>query len=224
MLALLYDVHGNVSALEAVLTDADRAGARRYLVGGDLVAFGPDPAGALQRLRALPDARFLRGNTDRWLLETPVDMPRFLWHALDETRRMLRWDEIEWLYSLPTRVELDGVLYVHASPLVDTDSFAPEPQEEDERRLAGVSHCTVVFGHSHVQSAPREGPNGTTLVNPGSVGQPLDGDPRGAYALVDGATFELRRVEYDYSRAASALRALGKWAEPFAQRIERARP
>jgi predicted phosphodiesterase len=221
LLALLYDVHGNLSALEAVLVDAERAGARSYVVGGDLVAFGVDPSGTLERLRALRDARWLRGNTDRWLLETPVDQPPFLWRALDETRRTLRWDEIEWLYSLPTRIEHDGVLYVHASPLGDGHSFAPDPEQQDERLLAGVSGRTVVFGHSHLQFA-REGPNGTTLVNPGSVGQPLDGDPRAAYALVEGTSFDRRRIEYDHINVAAALRALGSWAEPFADRVERA--
>jgi diadenosine tetraphosphatase ApaH/serine/threonine PP2A family protein phosphatase len=210
-----------LSALEAVLVDAERAGARSYVVGGDLVAFGVDPSGTLERLRALRDARWLRGNTDRWLLETPVDQPPFLWRALDETRRTLRWDEIEWLYSLPTRIEHDGVLYVHASPLGDGHSFAPDPEQQDERLLAGVSGRTVVFGHSHLQFA-REGPNGTTLVNPGSVGQPLDGDPRAAYALVEGTSFDRRRIEYDHINVAAALRALGSWAEPFADRVERA--
>jgi diadenosine tetraphosphatase ApaH/serine/threonine PP2A family protein phosphatase len=223
VLALLYDVHGNTAALEAVLADAERAGARRYLVGGDLVAFGVDPSGTLEQLRALPDARWLRGNTDRWLLETPIDTPPFIWRALDETRRTLRWDEIEWLYSLPTRIDDDGVLYVHGSPLADVHSFAPEPEQQEERLLAGMSGRTVVFGHSHLQFGPREGPNGTTLVNPGSIGQPLDGDPRAAYALVDDGSFEQRRVEYDHLSAAAALRALGSWAEPFADRVERAR-
>jgi predicted phosphodiesterase len=78
-----------------------------------------------------------------------------------------------------------------------------------------------VFGHSHLQFA-REGPNGTTLVNPGSVGQPLDGDPRAAYALVEGTSFDRRRIEYDHINVAAALRALGSWAEPFADRVERA--
>jgi diadenosine tetraphosphatase ApaH/serine/threonine PP2A family protein phosphatase len=223
LLALLYDVHGNASALEAVLADAERVGARSFIVGGDLVAFGIDPSGTLERLRSLGETRWLRGNTDRWLLETPVDVPPFIWRALDETRRMLRWDEVEWLYSLPTQIERDGVLYVHASPLADSHSFAPDPDPAEERLLAGVSGRTVVFGHSHLQFGPRDGPNGTTLLNPGSVGQPLDGDPRAAYAVVDGNRFEQRRIEYDYVITAAALRALGTWAEPFADRIERAR-
>jgi diadenosine tetraphosphatase ApaH/serine/threonine PP2A family protein phosphatase len=79
-----------------------------------------------------------------------------------------------------------------------------------------------VLGHSHLQFV-RDGPNGTTLVNPGSVGQPLDGDPRAAYALVDGTSVDQRRIEYDHLSVAAGLRALGSWAEPFADRIERAR-
>ena len=80
-----------------------------------------------------------------------------------------------WLYSLQAQANLDGVLYVHGSPLSDVDSFAPEPGTEDERMLNGVSDTMVVFGHSHLQFR-RPGPNGTTLINPGSAGMPLDGD------------------------------------------------
>ena len=83
---------------------------------------------------------------------------------------------------------------------------------------------TVVFGHSHLQFR-RPGLNGTDLVNPGSVGMPLDGDTRAAYALAgDGGTVEHRRVGYDIERAVAGVRErLGAWAEPAALRIERAR-
>jgi diadenosine tetraphosphatase ApaH/serine/threonine PP2A family protein phosphatase len=109
-----------------------------------------------------------------------------------------------WVYSLQAQVEVDGVLYVHGCPLRDDDSFGLEPSEEDERRLAGVRDQTVVFGHSHLQFR-RPGPNGTHLLNPGSVGMPLDGDVRAAYALRhDDGRFEFRRVEYDLERAAAA--------------------
>jgi hypothetical protein len=94
-------------------------------------------------------------------------------------------EEIEWLYSLPEHAELDGVLYVHGSPLSDVESFPAEPGEDDERMLNGVRDTVVVFGHSHLQFE-RPGPNGTTLINPGSAGMPLDGDVRAAYALRGG--------------------------------------
>jgi diadenosine tetraphosphatase ApaH/serine/threonine PP2A family protein phosphatase len=111
---------------------------------------------------------------------------------------------------------------VHGSPLSDVDSFPPEPSDDDERMLNGVHDQTVVFGHSHQQFI-RPGPNGTTLVNPGSVGMPLDGDVRAAYALRhDDGGIELRRVEYDAERAAQAWESLGNDFGTFAaKRIRR---
>jgi predicted phosphodiesterase len=100
------------------------------------------------------------------------------------------------------------------------DSFPPEPSDDDQRMLAGVRDRTVVFGHSHLQFR-REGPNGTTLVNPGSVGMPLDGDRRAAWALWNG-DFEFRRSDYDVERAAAGFRALGGEFGTFAAgRIEK---
>jgi len=101
----------------------------------------------------------------------------------------------------------------------DDDSFAAEPHQGEERLLAGVRERTVVFGHSHLQFR-RPGPNGTDLVNPGSVGMPLDGDRRAAWATRDG-DFAFRRVEYDVERAAAAYRAMGGgFGEFAARRIE----
>jgi predicted phosphodiesterase len=221
VLALLYDVHGNVAALEAVLADAGTVDG--YLIGGDVASFGPEPKDALELLRSLEDAQWIRGNADRWLVETPSDRPE-VWRGLHETRLRLEWDDVEWLYARPTQHEGEGTLFVHASPLTDCDTFGSSPQDEDERRLAGVSEQTVVCGHSHAQFAPRSGPNRTQLVNPGSIGQPLDGDPRAAYALLRDGEFELRRVEYDHRAAAKRMRDLGDWSEPFARRIEHAAP
>ena len=124
-----------------------------------------------------------------------------------------------WLYSLQAQFELDGVLYVHGSPLSDVDSFPPEPGDDDERMLNGVRDKTVVFGHSHLQFK-RPGPNGTILINPGSAGMPLDGDVRAAYALRhDGGEFEFRRIEYDVERVARAWEQLPGWGKLVAQRI-----
>ncbi len=88
---------------------------------------------------------------------------------------------------------------------------------QDRCELDGVRDRAVVFGHSHLQFR-RPGPNGTDLLNPGSVGMPLDGDPRGAYAVRsdEDGEFELRRVEYDTERAARAYEALGGSFGPMA--------
>ncbi len=110
---------------------------------------------------------------------------------------------------------------VHGSPLSDVESFPPKPGDDDERMLKGVRGKTVVFGHSHLQFK-RPGPQGTTLVNPGSAGMPLDGDVRAAYALRhDDGAFEFRRVEYDIERAAQAWDAEPGFGKFAAARIRR---
>lgn len=215
MLALLYDIHGNLVALDEVLREAEAAGADAYLLGGDFGAWSPWPLQTVERLRALPNATWIRGNGERWLREPPKDRP--------EVSEALKRDsglgtEEGWLYSLQAQYELDGVLYVHGSPLSDVESFPREPSDDDERMLNGVRDRPVVFGHSHLQFE-RPGPNGTILVNPGSVGMPLDGDVRAAYALRhDDGKFEPRRVEYDTERVAQAWESLSSDFGQFAAR------
>jgi diadenosine tetraphosphatase ApaH/serine/threonine PP2A family protein phosphatase len=218
VLAVLYDIHGNVVALDAVLEDAETAGADAYLLGGDFASWSPWPSETLDRLRGLPHTTWIRGNGERWLREPPLDRPEVL-ETLREMDSGVGTDE-GWLFSLQTQCELDGVLYVHGSPLSDVESFAAEPGEDDERLLDDVRDTTVVFGHSHLQFR-RAGPNGTTLINPGSAGMPLDGDVRAAYALRhDDGELEFRRVEYDVERAARAWESLGgEFATFAAQRI-----
>jgi len=218
LLGILYDIHGNLDALEAVLADAEAVDVDRWLLGGDYGTPSPHPLETLARLRELPDATWIRGNGERWLLEPPEDRPEVR-ETYGRFRDQISAEEVEWLFNLPPRAELDGILYVHGSPLADDDSFAAEPQEGEERLLAGVRERTVVFGHSHLQFR-RPGPNGTDLVNPGSVGMPLDGDRRAAWATRDG-DFAFRRVEYDVERAAAAYRAMGGgFGEFAARRIE----
>jgi predicted phosphodiesterase len=219
VLGILYDIHGNLDALDVVLADADAVGVDRWLLGGDYGAVSPYPVETLARLRELPNATWIRGNGERWLLEPPEDRPEVS-EVYERFRGQLPDDEVQWLYALAPQAELDGVLYVHGSPLADDDSFAPEPQEDEERLLAGVHDRTIVFGHSH-QEFHRPGPNGTDLVNPGSVGMPLDSDRRAAWATRNG-DFVFRRSEYDVERAAAAYRAMGgDFGEFAARRIEK---
>ena len=222
MLGVLYDIHGNLPALDAVLAEAEREGVDRWLLGGDYGTPSPWPLETLGRLRELGNATWIRGNGERWLREPPTDRPEVMQdYAL--FRGDLPDEEIDRLYALPARAELDGVLYVHGSPLSDVESFAPQPGDEaDEiRMLAGERDRVVVFGHSH-QQFQRPGPDGTTLVNPGSVGMPLDGDRRSAWAVSRSpGEFEFRRTEYDWERAADAFRGLsGRFGQLAARRIE----
>src|SRR5438874_10339355 len=109
MLALLYDIHGSLPALAAVLDDAREADADGYLLGGDYGAWGPRPLECLERLRALPRTTWIRGNGERWTREPPLDRPEVV-ETLRE-RASGYGSEEGWLYSLQERVELDGVLY-----------------------------------------------------------------------------------------------------------------
>jgi diadenosine tetraphosphatase ApaH/serine/threonine PP2A family protein phosphatase len=219
LLGILYDIHGNLDALEAVLADAEVVDADRWLLGGDYGTPSPHPLETLARLRELRDATWIRGNGERWLLEPPEDRPEVI-ETYGRFRDQISAEEVEWLFNLPPRAELDGILYVHGSPLADDDSFAPEPQEGEGRLLAGAHDRTIVFGHSH-QHFRRPGPDGTDLVNPGSVGMPLDGDRRAAWATWDG-DFAFRRTDYDVHRTAAAYRAMGgDFGEFAARRIEK---
>jgi predicted phosphodiesterase len=224
-LAVLYDVHGNLAALEAVVAEVEAVGVDGYLLGGDYATFGPWPRETVERLEELPVEAWVRGNVDRWLIEPP-EVPEqaqpLVRAASAAARAELTDEQVARLYALPERAEVDGVLYCHASPRSDIESFAPRPEEGEEGMLAGVRGRTVVFGHSHVQFA-RPGPDETELVNPGSVGQPLDGDTRAAWAIAEGDRLTLRRTEYDLERAVARMRRQGDWAEPIVRRLENAR-
>ena len=135
--AALYDIHGNLAALEAVLAEVpDDA---TIVVGGDVVAGGPQPSETLEWLRALGDCvLWLRGNADRELYpgEEGLAPPG----ALDSTREALSEEQIEFLHELPELQLVDDVLYCHASPRNDVDIFTERTPEE---RIAGGSGTTV---------------------------------------------------------------------------------
>ena len=221
MLGLLFDIHGNLPALERVIEQADDEGINRWLLGGDYGTPSPWPLETLDRLKQLPNATWIRGNGERWLREPPLDRPEVM-ESYAIFSGHLPEEVVDWLYALPPQAELDGVLYVHGSPLSDVESFAPQPESDEERLLAGVHDRQVVFGHSH-QQFRRPGPDGTDLLNPGSAGMPLDGDTRSAWAVrYDDGQFEFRRTEYDNQRAADAYRKLGgEFGEFAARRLER---
>jgi diadenosine tetraphosphatase ApaH/serine/threonine PP2A family protein phosphatase len=219
VLAVLYDIHGNTAALDAVLREADAMRVDRYILGGDYGTPSAAPLETLARLRELPNATWIRGNGERWLREPPRERPEVM-AVYEHLSGGVPEEEVERLYGLPLRAELDGILYVHGSPIADDESFAPQPAANDERLVGDVRDRTIVFGHSH-QQFRRPGPRNTDLVNPGSVGMPLDGDVRAAWATRDG-DFIFRRTEYDVERAAAAYRSLGgDFGEFAARRIER---
>src|SRR5919197_6053271 len=141
MLGILYDIHGNLDALNAVLAEAEREGVDEWLLGGDYCAFGPWPVGTLERLRRLERATWLRGNGERWLVDPPQDMPEpqreFIIAALSSSISQLPATDVDWLVGLPTLVDREDAFYCHGSPLSDVESFAPEAGGDGSRLLGG---------------------------------------------------------------------------------------
>jgi putative phosphoesterase len=187
--ATLYDVHGNLRALEAVLAEIpDDA---TIVIGGDVVAGGERPAETLERLRALGDrVVWIRGNADRELMPgEPGTAPE---GALDETRAALTQEQLDFLYGLPPWARIGGVLYVHASPRNDVDIFTERtPEDRIALLFADVDADVVVCGHTHSQFERVVA--GKRVVNSGSVGMPYEDEP-GAYWTLD---LDHRRTPYD---------------------------
>ena len=217
-LGLLYDVHGNLPALEAVLSDASDVDS--WLLGGDYTLFGAWPRETVERLRTL-DARWIRGNGERWTAD-PSDAPGPVHGAIERCRELLGDELAAELAALPDSLADGETLYCHGSPVSDVQSFMPEPAPGEEELMGGVRSGRLVFGHTHLPFA-RVGPHGVELVNPGSVGMPFDGDPRAAYAVMADGVVEHRRVAYDHQASADAIRErIGEAGEQAALRVERA--
>jgi predicted phosphodiesterase len=173
-----------------VLADAQREGVDTILFGGDLT-WGPEPAEALGKIRSLPDALFVRGNCDR---------------EPDEWERSrLSVDDVAFLQGLPERVELDGVLYTHATPRSDEEVVTPATSDEEIAEIvAGVEQLAVVVGHTHMQQDRKIG--SVRWVNAGSVGLPYEGELAAFWALVDDGEVELRKTRLEVDEVADAFR------------------
>ena len=226
MLAILYDIHGNLAALDAVLADAEARGAQDYVLGGDYALFGPWPEATVARLREL-DAAWIRGNGERWTA-APDDAPdqEVIQGAIAACGEALGARTVAELASLPEMLVHEGARFCHGSPVSDVRSFSPQPDDDEGELLEGVNEPRLVFGHTHLPFRRFSAHRGIELVNPGSVGMPFDGDPRAAYALVaDDRGLEQRRVAYDHEASATDVRERfdGDWTETIAARIEQAR-
>jgi putative phosphoesterase len=187
-IATLYDVHGNIRALEAVLQEVpDDA---TIVIGGD-VAVGPHPSETLELLRSLGDrALWLRGNADREL--TPGEPGLAPPEAIEPVRAKLTDEQIAFLYALPPTLQIDRVLFCHATPRNDVDVFTElTPDERIASLFADVDADVVVCGHTHMQFERTIA--GKRVINSGSVGMPYENLP-GAYWTLD---LEHRRTEYE---------------------------
>jgi putative phosphoesterase len=223
-IAAIYDIHGNLPALEAVLAEIEREAPDLIVVGGD-VAAGPMPRPTIERLMALGGrAHFVRGNADREMVGACDGYP------LDPTLPQAAREQILWSvgqiqgahrdflarFAPPATFTVDGlgdVVFCHGSPRDEDEIItAITPEERLARIVADVTQQVVVCGHTHMQFDRRAG--GVRVVNAGSVGMPY-GEP-GAYWVMLGPEVSLRRTEYDLDAAAERIRAGGSpWAEEF---------
>jgi putative phosphoesterase len=187
--AALYDVHGNLAALEAVLAEVPHDAT--IVVGGDVCSGGEQPSETLERLRGLGDrVRWVRGNADRELYpgESGLVPDQFV----EEARARLSEEEIAFLHELPATQRVGDVLYCHASPRNDMDIFTERtPEERVAFLFDALDVPTVVCGHTHTQYERTVA--GVRVVNAGSVGMPYEEEP-GAYWLLD---LVHRRTPYD---------------------------
>ncbi len=227
MRALIYDVHGNVLALVAVLADAAARGADAYLIGGDVALFGPWPEAAVARLQELSPATWIRGNGERWTAH-PDAAPEPVRPAAAAAREALGEALVDELDALPQSAALgDETRAWHGSPVSDVRSFMPEPSDDEAELLDGVREARLIFGHTHLPFRRTSAHAAVELVNPGSVGMPLDGDHRAAYALLhDDGRIEHRRVAYDHAAVPDALRERyddAAWLAPALHRFTHAR-
>ncbi|WP_394740818.1 metallophosphoesterase family protein [Natronococcus roseus] len=216
---LISDVHGNRVALEAVL--ADMPAVDELLCAGDVVGYNPWPAACVDELRerAVPT---VMGNHDAAVVEeTPFRFNSMAKAGVEHALEQLSADQLEWLADLPEeRLACDDrVKLVHGHP-DDPERYThyTRPAEFSPRLLDDED--VLVLGHTHIQHVERYGEG--IVVNPGSVGQPRDGDPRAAYAVVDleAMTIETHRVEYDIGAVRDAVAAAGL-PEGIGSRLER---
>jgi putative phosphoesterase len=204
--AVIADVHGNAPAFAAVLEEIEREQPDLIVSCGDLT-WGPLPDETYELAHSL-NARFVRGNADRAVLERVSGTEREQWmqaHHSDEIREFLAG------FEETVVVEVDGlgpVRFCHGSPRSDEECVTPETPDERVRELsAGVDERVIVTAHVHIQF-DREAA-GVRSVNAGSVGLPYEGRP-GAYWALLGPDVELRRTEYDVDATVERFRASGQ--------------
>jgi predicted phosphodiesterase len=205
--AALYDVHGNLPALEAVLAEVERAQPDAIVFGGDIIA-GPMPRETLELVRSLGEkAHLIRGNADRYALEARDGLPREVGLA-DWVGAQLTEEDAALLGGLPLTLTLDvgglgPTCFCHATPRDDEQVFTESDADAVvAEMLAGTEEATVVCGHTHLQVDRRVDP--WRVVNAGSVGFAHE-PPAACWALL-GPGVELRRTDYERSAAARRLR------------------
>lgn len=203
-LAALYDVHGFVHALEAVLEDVERERVDAVVFGGDIV-HGPFPVETFELVHTVPNARFVRGNAD--LLREPTGS-EIADRAREWAIERLGPERVEWLAQMPFSQTIDDTLYVHANPVDVYEAVTPSTPEAHVRDLvAAVEERQVVTGHVHLQFERDVG--AIRWIGAGSVGMPYEDELAAYWVVVDDGDVAFRRTDYDVEHAQAAADASG---------------
>lgn len=200
MIALISDVHGNLPALSAVLTELDQLGIKQIVCLGDTAGYGPQINECCNALKER-SVTGVRGNHDHYLLTgAPSGRSMTADMCIRYQASVVTDENLKWLGNLPRRLQTQGLNLVHggwADPLEEY-LYGVGPTT-----FAGQEGTYFASGHTHIPLL-WEG-NGKKYCNPGSVGQPRDGDPRASFAIFNGRGFSLRRVEYDIDATQAAI-------------------
>jgi predicted phosphodiesterase len=203
MIAILSDIHGNLPALEAVMRDALTRGCTRFISLGDVAGYYAQPGECIDILRE-HHATNIMGNHDVYLIsETNCPRSKVVAAIIEYQKTITDESQKAWLrQSLPFLRESDR-LYVHGGPSDPRDQYLYNVSE----RIMPEGVGYLFAGHTHVQALVHFTTG--TFCNPGSVGQPRDGDPRAAYAMIVENVISTHRVEYDIDRTAATMRSAG---------------
>jgi predicted phosphodiesterase len=204
MLAILADVHGNYPALQVVLDRIDQLGCEQVISLGDVAGYYAQPNECVELLRAR-NIRNLMGNHDHYLV-TGAACPRSQSanDCLSYQRKVISESNLEWLARSPVTEMLGEISMVHAGWDDPLDEYIVDPQEVYFRDRPGTIFLSA---HTHIPLIRNFGSK--LYANPGSVGQPRDGDPRSAFAVLDGRKIRIERVAYDIEATARAMRDAG---------------
>jgi diadenosine tetraphosphatase ApaH/serine/threonine PP2A family protein phosphatase len=208
MIAIISDVHGNLPALTSVLAEIDRMGVERIACLGDVAGYYCSINECVEALRAR-DIVNLMGNHD-YYLTSGTDSPRSTSanRCLDYQRRTITEDNLRWLAASPLRGVADGVSMVHAGWNDPIDEYLYDVRPEYFHAFEGTRFAS---GHTHIQGVWEF--EAKIYCNPGSVGQPRDGDPRAAFAVWADGTPTLCRVAYDIDETSRRMERAG--FEPY---------
>jgi diadenosine tetraphosphatase ApaH/serine/threonine PP2A family protein phosphatase len=244
--AFISDIHANLEALQAVLTEIDRLGIGTIHCLGDIIGYGPDPEACTDLIQARCSTA-IRGNHDEAIIHEPMGFNPVARTAIEWTRKKLlphfwrpesrrRWEFIE---NLPVRAEWNGFLLVHGSPrdptseyIMDRDILFGPPNMFSEIFSRFERVCLV--GHTHIPGIFYEGPrfvpqrslpdevpleDRKMVINVGSVGQPRDRDPRASFVTFEDGVFRFRRAAYDFATTQRKLRAIPQLDARLSERL-----